>query len=91
MLIDPGPIRPPSEANSYLIRVTRNCPWNKCLFCPVYKKHRYEPRPVEDILAEIHYDAQTLGDRFKRAFLQDAKRHLFSHKNRDNLWQVQHH
>jgi histone acetyltransferase (RNA polymerase elongator complex component) len=72
MLIDPGPIRPPSEANSYLIRVTRNCPWNKCLFCPVYKKDRYEPRPVEDILAEIDYDAHTLGNRFKSAFLQDA-------------------
>ncbi len=72
MLIDPGPIRPPSEANSYLIRVTRNCPWNKCLFCPVYKGHRYETRPLEDILAEINYDAQTLGDRFKSAFLQDA-------------------
>ena len=72
MLIDPGPIRPPSEANSYLIRVTRNCPWNKCLFCPVYKKRKYEPRPVEDILAEIDYDAQVLGDRFKSAFLQDA-------------------
>lgn len=72
MLIDPGPIRPPSEANSYLIRVTRNCPWNKCLFCPVYKKHRYEPRPVEDILAEIDYDAQELGNSFNSAFLQDA-------------------
>ena len=32
-----GPIRPPSEAHSLLIRVTRNCPWNHCEFCPVYK------------------------------------------------------
>jgi hypothetical protein len=72
MLIDPGPVRPPSEAHSYLIRVTRNCPWNKCLFCPVYKKAPYGPRPVEDVLAEIDYDAEVLGDRFKSAFLQDA-------------------
>jgi radical SAM superfamily enzyme YgiQ (UPF0313 family) len=27
-----GPIRPPSEARSLLIRATRNCPWNKCAF-----------------------------------------------------------
>jgi radical SAM superfamily enzyme YgiQ (UPF0313 family) len=32
-----GPIRPPSEAYSILLRVTRNCPWNQCAFCPVYK------------------------------------------------------
>ena len=30
-----GPIRPPSEAKSLLLRFTRNCPWNKCKFCPV--------------------------------------------------------
>ncbi len=72
MLIDPGPIRPPSEAHSYLIRLSRNCPWNRCLFCPVYKKAKYAPRPVDQILAEIDYDAEALGDRFKGAFLQDA-------------------
>jgi radical SAM superfamily enzyme YgiQ (UPF0313 family) len=33
-----GPIRPPSEANSLLLRVTRNCPWNKCEFCTIYKE-----------------------------------------------------
>ena len=32
-----GPIRPPSEAHSLLIRVTRNCPWNRCTFCSTYK------------------------------------------------------
>ena len=35
-----GPIRPPSEAASLLVRVTRNCPWNRCTFCPVYKGAR---------------------------------------------------
>ena len=32
-----GPIRPPSEAQSLLIRVTRGCHWNKCKFCGLYK------------------------------------------------------
>jgi len=48
-----GPIRPPSEAYSLLIRVTRNCPWNKCKFCPVYKGEKFSLRPTEHILKDI--------------------------------------
>lgn len=48
-----GPIRPPSEAYSLLIRATRNCPWNRCLFCPVYKGSKFELRPVEEIIKDI--------------------------------------
>ena len=54
-----GPIRPPSEARSLLLRVTRNCPWNHCTFCPVYKGARFSIRPVAHILRDIDavYDA----------------------------------
>ncbi len=48
-----GPIRPPSEAYSLLIRATRNCPWNRCLFCHLYKGSRFQLRPVEEILRDI--------------------------------------
>lgn len=48
-----GPIRPPSEAYSLLIRVTRNCPWNKCLFCHTYKGRKFELRSVQDIKNDI--------------------------------------
>ena len=48
-----GPIRPPSEAYSLLIRATRNCPWNRCRFCPVYKGSKFELRPVGEILKDI--------------------------------------
>jgi len=48
-----GPIRPPSEAYSLLIRVTRNCPWNQCTFCPVYKGTKFSRRPVEDVMKDI--------------------------------------
>lgn len=48
-----GPIRPPSEARSLLIRVTRNCPWNRCTFCPVYKGAEFSLRPVEHVIADI--------------------------------------
>ena len=48
-----GPIRPPSEAYSLLIRVTRHCPWNHCSFCPVYKGSRFSIRPVEHVKRDI--------------------------------------
>jgi len=48
-----GPIRPPSEAYSLLIRATRNCPWNKCLFCSTYKGSKFELRAVEEIKKDI--------------------------------------
>ena len=48
-----GPIRPPSEAGSLLIRITRNCPWNRCTFCPVYKGTPFSLRPVAHVLKDI--------------------------------------
>ncbi len=48
-----GPIRPPSEATSLLIRVTRNCEWNRCLFCPVYKDAEFSIRPLDHVLHDI--------------------------------------
>jgi len=48
-----GPIRPPSEAQSLLIRVTRNCPWNRCTFCPVYKGTKFSVRTVEEVKKDI--------------------------------------
>lgn len=48
-----GPIRPPSEAYSLLIRATRNCPWNRCLFCHLYKDTRFSLRSVEEIERDI--------------------------------------
>jgi radical SAM superfamily enzyme YgiQ (UPF0313 family) len=49
-----GPIRPPSEAGSLLIRITRNCPWNRCTFCPVYKGSDFSLRPVAHVLEDIN-------------------------------------
>lgn len=48
-----GPIRPPSEAQSLLIRLTRNCPWNRCAFCPVYKGASFSIRPPEHVKRDI--------------------------------------
>src|SRR5512136_2918067 len=51
--IEQGPIRPPSEARSLLLRVTRNCSWNRCEFCHIYKGQRFSPRTVEEVKRDI--------------------------------------
>jgi len=50
-----GPIRPPSEGKDFslLIRATRNCPWNRCEFCSIYKDKKFEYRSVGDIKQDI--------------------------------------
>ena len=59
-----GPIRPPSEAQSLLIRVTKNCPWNRCKFCQIYKGKKFELRSVEEIKQEI-LTVKAIQDRLK--------------------------
>jgi hypothetical protein len=56
-----GPIRPPNEAQSLLLRFTRNCPWNRCEFCPVYKGRRFSLRSVEEIKEDIR-TARAIAD-----------------------------
>jgi len=48
-----GPIRPPSEAQSLMLRITRNCPWNNCTFCGLYKGQKFSIRPVSHIIKDI--------------------------------------
>ncbi len=48
-----GPIRPPSEAGSLLLRVTRNCPWNFCKFCTIYNGKKFSKRPVDHLKQDI--------------------------------------
>ena len=52
-MYDFPPYRPPSEAHSALIRVTRGCPWNHCTFCGMYKHDRYEMRTFDEINADV--------------------------------------
>ena len=66
-----GPIRPPSEARSLLIRVTRNCSWNRCEFCPVYKGAPFSRRTVEEIKADID-TVKEIVDSLKRMAWQSG-------------------
>ncbi len=71
-LFEQGPIRPPSEAHSLLVRVSRNCPWNRCAFCSVYKGERFSLRKTDEIVADLDAMLDTFGDGVRSVFLQDA-------------------
>lgn len=64
LCFEQGPIRPPNEARSLLLRITRNCPWNQCLFCPVYKKEKFSLRTIEEIKKDIQ-TARDIADDIK--------------------------
>ena len=53
-----GPI---GEGAALMLRVNRNCPWNQCLFCSVYKPSRFSARSVEEIKGDID-TARRIGD-----------------------------
>jgi len=59
-----GPIRPPSEAYSLLIRATMNCPWNRCKFCHIYKGKKFQLRSLEEIKQDIK-TAKVIQDEIK--------------------------
>ena len=66
------PFRPPSEANSLLLRVTRGCPWNRCTFCSMYKGMKFEIRSLEEILEDIDLAKDLYGDRVRTLFIGDS-------------------
>ena len=66
------PFRPPSEANSLLLRVTRGCPWNRCTFCSMYKSIKFEIRDLEEIQGDIELAKELYGDRIQTVFMGDS-------------------
>lgn len=64
-------IRPPSEANSYLLQITHGCSWNKCTFCPAYLDKPYKVRPFTEIAEDIRM-ARVAFPEVRRVFLCDG-------------------
>jgi radical SAM superfamily enzyme YgiQ (UPF0313 family) len=78
-----GPIRPPSEAGSILLRVTRNCPWNRCAFCHTYQGETFSRRSVEDVLSDIDLIADAAE---KIIFsLKENRERIFTRENSYDL------
>ncbi len=65
------PYRPPNEAMSALIRASRGCPWNKCLFCTMYKTLKFKPKSVEEVKKDINTAAQIYKGA-KTVFIADS-------------------
>jgi len=59
-----GVYRPPSEggSSSLLVRFTRNCPWNNCTFCGMYKIEKFQVRSVDEIKQDIDAVAALCSD-----------------------------
>ena len=47
-------IRPPTENYSLTFRLTRNCGWNRCLFCPAYKYGaQFSRRGLDEVKRDV--------------------------------------
>lgn len=70
MTVDPI-FRPPSEANSLILRVSRGCSHNRCTFCAMYKGVPFQLFPMDLIMKEIHRLRQR-HRHVRRIFLSDG-------------------
>ena len=65
-------IRPPSEANSFLLPVTIGCSHNKCTFCGTYTGVKFRIRRLEDIEQDIDKAARNYSQSMRRVFLENG-------------------
>jgi len=64
--------RPPSEANSFILRVTRGCAHNKCTYCNMYRDVQFMTCTDEEISRQIALAAHYGKNNVKRVFLADG-------------------
>jgi len=63
--------RPPSEANSLILRVTIGCAHNACTFCGMYRDVKFRTRPMSEISGLIQQSARVYPH-VRRVFLADG-------------------
>lgn len=65
-------VRPPSEANSFLLPVTLGCSNNTCSFCGTYTDIKFRIRNVEDIKHDIDEVARIYSRSVSHVFLENG-------------------
>jgi radical SAM superfamily enzyme YgiQ (UPF0313 family) len=65
-------VRPPSEANSFLLPVTLGCSNNTCTFCGTYRDIKFKIRNVEDIKKDIDEVARIYNRSISHVFLENG-------------------
>ncbi len=65
-------VRPPSEANSFLLPVTIGCSHNECTFCGTYTDIKFRILPLEDIKRDIDRVARNYSWSLRRVFLENG-------------------
>ena len=65
-------IRPPSEADSFLLPVTIGCSHNKCTFCDGYLGVNFRLRALEDIKEHIDIVSRSYSRSVRRVFLENG-------------------
>lgn len=63
--------RPPSEADSLIVRVTTGCSHNGCRFCSMYKRTKYRRRDESAVLEDLRLGQSWYGPE-ARVFLADG-------------------
>lgn len=64
--------RPPSEADSFILRVTRGCAHNSCTYCNMYRGVKFEKLSDEQIMRQIAIAYSVDRDGVRRVFLADG-------------------
>ncbi len=64
--------RPPSEANSFILRVTRGCAHNKCTYCNMYRGVPFQILKDEEISKQIALGVYYGKEQVRRVFLADG-------------------
>lgn len=64
--------RPPSEAESFILRVTRGCAHNSCTYCNMYRGVKFEKLTDAQIMRQIAMAYSTDAEGVRRVFLADG-------------------
>lgn len=76
--------RPPLEARTVLLEVTRGCSHNECAFCVMYKRTPFSIAPMENIISDLE-EVRTYAPNIDRIYLLNGDPFVLSF---DKLYEI---